>query len=449
MKSLSLRARISIWTAGATSGALIVLAASTTAYVYLEDLEAIDIHLKGELLEFAHELAHEAIDADEFEKDEFESWLALGLFTPDGGTLARTPHFPHPLDITALPLDAFKFHQGAHTRWRITALLEADQLLVVAHDLEEFDEVQSDLITAQLIFLPLVAGLTAWLSWLIAGRSLEPIRRATAAAATIGTGDLSERLPLGQNEDEIQRFTQVLNDMLNRIEKSYNQARRFAGDASHELSTPLTIIKGEIERALNWNNLTEETEQHLLSVAQETDRMHQIIDQLMLLARFDAGQASHEFVLLNLSELLEDMAEDIDLLVTARDLKVRAEITDGIRVHGDPGHLRRLFRNLFTNAVKYNEPAGHIHYRLSRTSNRIIFEISNSGPLIPSALSEHIFERFFQSDQSHSRQGSGLGLSLCQEIVHAHGGQINLSPDTAHGNCFVVELPPAEPGPLA
>lgn len=444
MKALSLRARISLWTAGATSGALLILAVSTVTYIYLEDLEAIDAHLHGELLELSADLATGEVDNDEFAGDEFEPWLELGMFSLAGDLIVATPRFPLELEVATGPKAAFYFHQAIETRWRVYSLVAHEKILVIALDLTEFDDVQDDLIAAQILFVPLVSALTAWLSWIIAGRALSPIRKATLTAAKIGSGDLSNRLPIGGVDDEIGQFTQVLNDMLARIEKSYNQARQFAGDASHELSTPLTIIKGEIERILEYSQLPALTEQRLLSVSQEVDRMNQIIDQLLLLARFDAGKASHEFTTIDLSQMLRDMAEDIALLSVDRRIQIHANIETDLRVRGDANHLRRLLLNLFTNAVKYGEEAGSIVYRLRQSNQRIFFEISNSGAPIPTADREAIFDRFFQSDQSHHQKGSGLGLSLCREIARAHGGEIQLSPSPDFANRFVVDLPLAK-----
>ena len=446
MKPLSLRARISLTTATITGCALLTLAVSTVAYVYLEDLEAIDAHLEGELEELTADLMAGELDADEFIRDEFEPWLAQGIFNLQGKPISISPHFPSAMATHPAPADQAFFYRGATTtRWRSMGREVAGRYIIVTHNLEEFEDVLTDLIAAQIIILPLVAGLTAWLSWLVAGRALMPIRRATTEAAQIGAGDLSKRLPVGRADDEIGQFTQVLNSMLARIERNYDQARQFAGDASHELSTPLTIIKGEIERALAENQQSEEAETRLLSIAQEADRMTQIIEQLLLLARFDSGRASHDFAETDLSQLLRDLGEDIDLLAAPRGLTIETDIAADIFLRGDPSHLRRLFLNLFTNAVKYNQPAGTISYQLHREQSEVVFAISNSGPSIPASARGKIFDRFYQVDSSHQRTGSGLGLSLVREIVHAHGGSIVYRPDPPLGNRFEIRFP-AAPG---
>ncbi len=443
MRILSLRARISLWTAAITGCALLTLAVSTVTYIYYESLEAIDIHIEGEIHELSSDLIAGELDADEFGLDEFEPGLVLGIFKSSGEPLGTSPHFPLSIAEAVLPAGKTVFANADSKRWRVTTAKSGEQRIIVAQDLEEFRDVLSDLVTAQVIFLPLVAGLTAWLSWSISGQTLSPIRQATAQAASMGANDLRKRLPVGRPDDEIGQFTSVLNGMLSRIEKNYDQARQFAGDASHELSTPLTIIKGEVERALVEDHLSTETENRLLSIAEEADRMNLIIEQLLLLARFDSGKASQDYAELDLSKLLLDLGEDVDLLAARRELTIESDIAPDILLLGDPTHLRRLFLNLFTNAVKYNQPSGSINYRLYQEQSEVVFVISNSGPSIPASHREKIFDRFYQVDSSRAQTGSGLGLSLCREIAQAHGGSIRYRPGPPLDNKFEVSFPGA------
>lgn len=439
--NLTLRARIALTTATVTALALILLAAGSWAYIYLEELAAIDEHLEGESLELRADLASGEIDSDEFSHDEFEPKLGFAVFTPQGKTIGITPSFPLEVAAAQSSRDGFRFGSLGDSRWRIYDSNTPDYTVSVSHNLEEFDDILFDFAISQTILIPLVTALSAWLSWILAGRSLRPIQRATLIASQIGGGDLTNRLPVGPIDDEVGQFTTVLNRMLDRIEKNYQQAKRFAGDASHELGTPLTIIKGELENLLDQNNLAPVAEQRVLSALQEVDRMHQIIDQLLLLARFDAGKASSDHAPLNLSQLLHELAEDVDLLCAKPRIKITGHIAPAIQVIGDHSQLRRLFLNLFSNAVKYNVPSGTLEYRLSGDPPHLRFEISNTGHRIVPDDTEKIFERFFQTDSSHSQRGSGLGLSLCREIAQAHGGDIELESSDGQQTKFVVTLP--------
>ncbi|MBT5900752.1 MAG: HAMP domain-containing protein [Opitutaceae bacterium] len=443
---LTLRGRIACCTAAITAFALIVLAAGTWFYVYLEDLEAIDGHLAIEILAIRADIANGEVEADEFEEDEFEHGEGLAVIEADGALLGRTPSFP--LEIVEIGREDLGFsiqsYQGS--RWRIYSSERQGVVVVTGFELEEFDDILDDLASIQFLLVPLVSLFTAWMSWLVAGRSLAPIRDATATAAKIGTNDLSARLPIIRSDDEIGQFTEVLNGMLDRIEKSYLQAKRFAGDASHELSTPLTIIKGELEKLVANHQLSDPAEQGIVSAQQEVDRMHQIIDQLLILARFDAGKASADYAPINLSKLLDEMAEDVDMLSENQALVVKHKIDPGLWVKGDFCQLHRLFLNLFSNATKYNGPGGLIDYQLRSRNGLLQFTISNSGPQITETNRERIFERFFQTDESHATRGNGLGLSLCREIAHAHGGTIRLVSSTVEVTEFLVELPQVSPG---
>jgi len=437
----SLRARIAISSAIITASALLVLALGTSVYVYFEDLEAIDEHLIGEATELIADFGTGEIEQDEFTHDDFEPRLGMAAITAAGETIGITPSFPAAVATKGAKTPGFSFQSHGDSRWRVYHASTDDIIISVGHNLEEFDDVLVDLLSIQLLLVPLVAAVTAWLSWLVAGRALAPIRRATTTATEIGVGDLTARLPVGRKDDEIGQFTIVLNHMLDRIEKNYLQARRFAGDASHELKTPLTIIKGELENVISNHELPPTAEHRIVSAQQEVDRMHQIIDQLLLLARFDAGKASADFTPINLSQLLHDLAEDVDLLGAQLELKITHSIAPGIHVRGDTTQLHRLFLNLFTNAAKYNRPQGSLDYRLVVANGHAKFTVSNTGPVIAAADSEKIFERFYQVDTSHAARGSGLGLSLCREIAHAHGGTIHLESSSTATTTFQVELP--------
>lgn len=438
---LTLRGRITLLAASVTSLALIVLAAGTWVYVYWESLDAIDEHLLIEVLEIRSDLAADLLKEHEFKHNGFGAREGLAVFAADGRTIGVTPTFPNHFVNKARADLGFRIHSNNDSRWRIYSTEVHGVIVVAGFDLEEFDDVLNDLATIQFLLVPFVALLTAWISWHVAGRSLAPLREATETAARIGASDLSDRLPKTQSDDEIAQFTRVLNSMLDRIEYSYLQSRRFAGDASHELSTPLTIIKGELEGLLAKNILSMQAEHGLVSVQHEVDRMHQIIDQLLLLARFDAGKVSTVHVPINLSSLLQELTEDIDLLSEKLVLSVTHEIAPEVWIRGDAGQLRRLFLNLFSNATKYNIAEGSVGFHLRRHNRVAEFLIRNSGALISAPDQERVFERFYQADKSHATVGNGLGLSLCREIAHAHGGTIALVSSTLEATIFRLELP--------
>ena len=336
-RKFSLRTSIALCTAAITAAALVVLAIGTSVYVYFEDLEAIDEHLIGESNELIAEFASGTVDSNEFSHDEFEPRLGMAVFTAEGNALGISPSFPPAIARAGLHEPGFSIRSDESSRWRVHHATANDLIVSVGHNLDEFDDVLIDLVSIQFLLVPVVAAITAWISWLVAGRSLAPIRIATASAAQIGINDLNARLPMEREDDEVGQFTHVLNRMLDRIEKNYLQAMRFAGDASHELRTPLTIIKGELENLLTHNGLPPAAEQRIVSAQQEVDRMQQIIDQLLLLARFDTGKASSGYAAIEVSQLLDELGEDVDLLGAKSELRISHQITPGIRVRGEIG----------------------------------------------------------------------------------------------------------------
>jgi heavy metal sensor kinase len=286
----------------------------------------------------------------------------------------------------------------------------------------------------------LVAGLGGW--W-IAGRALAPVHALTEAAEQVHAAKLDARVPVPAAADEIQRLALVLNEMFARLEGSFTQAQRFAADASHELRTPLTIMRGQVEQMLHTNGLSADQEAGLLSMQEEIHRLGRITEQLLLLARFDAGRVDLKLEQIDLSSLAREACEDAELLATVHEVNLTKQITPGVLVTGDKGQLRRVLLNLLHNATQYNFPGGSVVCMIEATPEGAVASVANTGPSIPAEQRERIFERFYRADPSRTeRGGHGLGLSLCREIARAHGGSIVLKPDAQDGRVvFELTLP--------
>ena len=301
-------------------------------------------------------------------------------------------------------------------------------------------EVQ-ELVMAYLLALPFVATVAAAGAWWMAGRLTDPLIRLANAAERMDARTLHERLPEPQGADEISRLTRVLNSLFERLERSFVQASRFAADASHELCTPLAIMRGGIEEAIQADPSGRDAPL-LVSLLEENQRLATIADKLLFLARADAGKliADSEFV--DLSELIQDIAEDFTILAEAKGVRLETQIDLDVSVTGDRSLLRQLFLNLFDNAVSYNTNGGWIVTRLHRQGSNAIFSISNSSEVIPVEAQTRIFERFFRASDSRDRQsgGVGLGLSLCREIALAHGGELKLVTSDSNATIFRLNL---------
>jgi two-component system, OmpR family, heavy metal sensor histidine kinase CusS len=316
-------------------------------------------------------------------------------------------------------------------------------------------EVQ-ELAMAYLLALPFVAAVAAAGAWWMAGRLTDPLIRLANAAEGMDARTLNERLPEPRGADEISRLTGVLNSLFERLEKSFVQASRFAADASHELCTPLAIMRGGIEEAIQADPSGRDAPL-LVSLLEENQRLAAIADKLLFLARADAGKLLAGSENVNLSELIQEISEDFSILADAKGVRLENQIDLDLSVTGDRSLLRQLFLNLFDNAVNHNINGGWILARLQREGSNAIFSISNSSEVIPVEMQTRIFERFFRASESRDRQsgGAGLGLSLCHEIALAHGGELKLVTADTNGTMFrlnllsknvtAVDLPVAEP----
>jgi len=313
-------------------------------------------------------------------------------------------------------------------QWRLGMLGTADTTLVIGLDSRPTRAELDRLRNAFLLALPLALFLVGLGGWLVAGRALRPMRAIAETAALVTSRGLDQRIPLSNEDPEIARVIQVLNRMMDRLENSFHQATRFSADASHELKTPLAIMQGELENALQ-DALPGSREQQVFSnLLEETQRLKTITRSLLLLARADAGQLKPTMEAVDLSGTLEEIIEDTRILAAASRLVFEVELGPGITISADPALLHTALLNLFVNAVKYNEPGGTIRVCLEALANEAVLTIGNSGPGIPAGEKDQVFTRFHRVDAARQRRvdGLGLGLSLAREIVLAHEGELKL-----------------------
>ena len=294
-----------------------------------------------------------------------------------------------------------------------------------------------------LVALPLALSLVGLGGWLVAGRALRPLRVIARTAELVTARGLDQRIPVAAVDPEIARVIHVLNRMMDRLENSFHQATRFSADASHELNTPLAIMQGELEIALQ-DARPDSTEQRTFSnLLEETQRLKTITRGLLLLARADAGQLQPALHALDLTTTLERMLEDLRVLAAEMHLDFEVELASGVSIEADASLLHTALLNLLVNAVKYNEPAGRIRIHLEARDAQAWLTIGNSGPGIPEADQARVFTRFHRVDAARQRQveGVGLGLSLAREIVRAHGGEVALQASRPGRTSFVLRLP--------
>lgn len=446
MRPLPVRVRVAWWSAIATGTALLAFAAGTLANLFHEQMEEVDLKLAGAArrLTDASGQELEASVTHEVREVEYEPWLAAAVFAADGRLLVDSKRIPEPIARAAQTHTTPTTLHAREGDWRVLAVQGPEQTIIMAFSLEELDEIIADLVAGYLIALPFAAGIAAIGGWIVAGRALRPVRAATEAAAGITPARLDQRLPVPPVQDEIADLTRVINAMLERMERSFRQAERFAADASHEIRTPLTIIKGEVESALRSTDLSKPVQERLLSVQEEISRLQRVTEQLLLLARLDAGAAQLRRDPVDLARIVREACEDVELVASTHAVTIDATRVEDACVLGDEEQLRRVVLNLLDNACKFNERGGRIVCTLRRDGDAVLLGIANTGAGIPAELRSRVFQRFFRVDSARSRGGHGLGLSLCREIVQAHGGSLELVRDSAPGLTeFRVVLPAA------
>jgi heavy metal sensor kinase len=449
MKTWTLRRQITLWSAMFTGLAVTIFGAVVAYNLYAEQVEVID----GEMATAARAI-FERGSGSELRLEETD-WLVarphdesaiFGYITGPSSAVKPAHAFPEKLGrlVTAWPPARKRFTRSLDgARLRFGVFESRGTLLVLARSLDPAVESVLDLGQAYLIALPLVLLFVAGGSWWIARRALRPIVNITRMAKSITANRLGERLPAPKTEDEIGRHILVLNGMFDRLQGNFEQATRFSADAAHELRTPLTIMRGQIEDALRSGRPGPEQERLLVDLLEETTGLQKISDNLLLLARFDAGKNELQRETIDVSKLLEEAGEDAELLAAPRGIRITSQIAPAVCVDGDRVMLRRMALNLIDNAVKFNRTGGEVRLALNVEGSVTGFTVGNTGPGIPPERRDSLFERFYRADPGRDRPsgGSGLGLSLCREIVTAHGGGIELSSAEDDWTEFRVRLP--------
>ncbi|HXG55142.1 MAG TPA: ATP-binding protein [Vicinamibacterales bacterium] len=295
---------------------------------------------------------------------------------------------------------------------------------------------------ASLVLIPVVLALTSVGGLVIARRALAPMERIRMTLEAIQAEDLSRRIDVHPRELELGQLVGTLNQLLDRLARAFASLREFAGDASHQLQTPLTVMKGSIEVALSTPRDSMAYRDVLEQVAQEADTMSAILLDLRALSLADAPVSSVARPALQLSEVVTEAADLIVALAEAADLAVDVSIESGIFVRGDAVRLQQVVLNLGENAVKYSHAGGRIAIGLTRHGSDAVLTVTDSGVGIDHSDLPHIFERFYRSRRAgHGAEGTGLGLAIARRIVEAHGGRIAVQSRPNAGASFTVRLP--------
>jgi two-component system OmpR family sensor kinase len=335
---------------------------------------------------------------------------------------------PYPVRILTMPM---------REAGRVTSLIQ------VGMSLESVHLTRQRFLLTMAGVLPLGLLLAGGGGWLFARRALAPVDRMTAAARRISAAHLAERLEETGAGDELDRLANTLNAMLGRLDDAFRQIRQFSADASHELQTPLTILKGELEVALRAPRSPEAYQRHLQSALEEVERMATLVDGLLLLARADAGVLRMDRQPVDLAQLVAEVVGQTRVLAAAQRLTIEPGPLDPATIQGDYERLRRLLLNLVDNGIKYTPPGGRVTLSLHRCGSWASLRVADTGIGLSLAEQGQVFQRFYRADsaRAHGQGGAGLGLCIAQSIAEAHGGHIQIDSTPGHGSTFTVCLP--------
>ena len=369
-----------------------------------------------------------------------------------------SPSFQHFFDASSRADRLFGKVKGGRDGYRGFARhfssLGKTYTLVILQSLHQQQEMLEEVTATFAWVIPIAIVLASAGGYFLARKSLAPVVAMSTQAGRIGAANLHERLAVQNDRDELGHLAQSFNGLLDRLSQSFERQRRFMADASHELRTPVAILRGEAEVALSQQERSlEEYRESLGVLHQEAERLTHIVEDLFTLTRADAGQYPLQPRDFYLDELIAECVHSARTLALAKKICLNLEEASESPIHADESLLRRMILNLLDNAIKYTPEGGSVSVTCRRAGKEYALSITDTGGGIPADLQPRIFERFFRADKARSRTendggGAGLGLSISRWIAEAHHGRLQLTHSNSAGSTFTAYLP-AEPLPSA
>ncbi|MBI2412169.1 MAG: HAMP domain-containing protein [Deltaproteobacteria bacterium] len=316
-------------------------------------------------------------------------------------------------------------------------------IVQVGSSLEGIDEIFHSLAYIFMLGAAASVVIASAVGWFLAKKALRPVAEITKLARKIEAENLNERITIEVPNDEIGRLASTMNEMIARLEKSFRQIKQFTGDASHELKTPLTILKGEMEIALRSKDDVNAMREALKSSLEEIDRMNDIVRNLLDLAKMDVEKESQPKESVDLEKLLKERLEHFRRLALDSGIEMYILKSIPLIVRGDRVRISQLLSNLIDNAIKYTPRGGTVELSLAGEGGQAVFRVRDTGVGISKEDAPFVFDRFYRVDKARSRDvgGAGLGLSICKGIAEAHGGTLEVTSVPGKGSTFVAKLP--------
>jgi heavy metal sensor kinase len=465
MRIKSIRARLTFWYTGLLSVTFLILAGASFWFLAYTLAHDVDTSLNGVarvLVEQARKNASPFIPPDI--DDVFRRFFGFSpldryfeMLDPTG---RRDPRRSFPRS-GKLPLSRKALNnasQGLHTfetveysgkypvRVLTVPVIEAGRvvnMVQVGMSLESMYVTRRRFLVVTLAVLPVALLFAGGGGWLLARRALKPVDSMAEAAERISAEALSDRLEESGSGDELDRLAKTLNSMLGRLDAAFSQIRQFSADASHELQTPLTILKGEMEVALRSPRDPEEYQRVLNSALEEVDRIARLVEGLLLLSRADAGVLKMDRRSMDLGQLVEEVYGQVKILADTQNINLLLGQVASVSIRGDQEHLRRLLLNLVDNGIKYTPSGGQVTISLQEDGGWVSVKIEDTGIGISSDDQERLFLPFYRAGDARLRgkEGVGLGLSIAKSIAEAHGAKINIESTVGQGSVFTVLFP--------
>src|SRR5215468_3882093 len=342
----------------------------------------------------------------------------------------REEHLP---DHKELLIFSLPFADSAGNRYMIETGAPYDQV----------ERALRGLLISLAIAFPLIVGAAIGGGYLLMRNALRPMDEIATTAERITSRNLNERVSVIPTGDEVERLSISLNRMMDRLEGAFHHISRFSADAAHEIRTPLAIIRGELENALQSRELTGELRETVGSALEEVESLSRIVEQLLEMSRLEAGETLVERTRFDFAEMTKTTVDQMRLLAEEKNVRLRFEGAKAADIEGDPLRLKQIVVNLVDNAIKYTPSGGSVSVATFPENGKVVLEVADTGIGIPSEAAPQIFDRFFRADKARSRQlgGTGLGLAIVKSICTAYNGTVAVKSGEGAGAVFRVELP--------
>lgn len=443
-KGLSIKARVTLW----YTFFMILVFGITAVYLVSSSQRMSGRQMRERLVDTVTDAVSQVrfrygeLDAEEL--DFYKNGVSVFLYDTQGRLLA--PKVTRGIQVDSLLEDqTIKTASSGRERWMIYDVYsEEEDAGFWVRGMISMTEYGQALGNLPILFgsaLPLLAVLAALGGFRITRQAFRPVTQMAETARAIGTGsDLSQRIETDGRGDELNQLGDTMNEMLARLQASFEAERQFSSDVSHELRTPIAVIRSQCEFALSGQAGEEEKREAFEAVLKQSERMNSIVSQLLLLSRAENGKFVPEREPVELNVLCETVCEELEAMAAERQVKL-AWNTEELQITGDETLLIRMVNNLVSNAIRYNRPGGSAEVSLRKRGKYAVLTVRDTGIGIRREDLGQIFSRFYRADRSRSSEGTGLGLSMAAWIARVHGGSIRAESVYGEGSVFTAELP--------